>query len=199
MARLVRLVALVSYIVAQGAATPSDVPPCVINCSQASCPDDELQCICVSHTQDINLCVISNCTAADQAAASDLAAQECGISPKIISPLLTPVASIAPARSSAVASVVESGSIISLRVSTDLSLSSTASEVLPAGSSLHSKVESAVSSAKTSAHKGSAGASGDAGGAGASVIATSFATETLSLKAGSLFAFVGILIGFLAI
>jgi len=79
-ARFLALFSLVGYVAAQAAATPSGVPACLVSCSQASCPTNDLTCLCVTNIAAITECVLANCSAADQATAGTLAAQECGIS-----------------------------------------------------------------------------------------------------------------------
>lgn len=74
------LLSLVGYVASQAAPSASGVPPCLLSCSQASCPTNDLTCLCVTQISAITVCVLSNCSAADQQTAAGLAAQECGIS-----------------------------------------------------------------------------------------------------------------------
>jgi hypothetical protein len=79
-ARVFALLTLVGLVASQAAPTPSGVPACLLSCSQASCPTNDLTCLCVTEISAITVCVLSNCSASDQAAAASIAAQECGMS-----------------------------------------------------------------------------------------------------------------------
>lgn len=79
-ARVFGLLTLVGLVAAQAAPVPSGVPACVLSCSQASCPTNDLTCLCVTELAAITVCVLSNCSASDQATAVGLQGQECGMS-----------------------------------------------------------------------------------------------------------------------
>jgi hypothetical protein len=74
---LVALLSLASTIVAQ---TPPAIPQCLLTCTKTSCPVlTDLQCICITHINDITTCALASCSQADLTTAASLASAQCGM------------------------------------------------------------------------------------------------------------------------